>query len=387
MDKICRICLEEGVLSSIFTKNTNISLCDMIEYCSGRQLSKNEGLPEEICSDCIYKLGIAYHFKHTYESADMRLRQNLGLQLLNKTSDASIMTDPIAPTYRTIIKKCKCKSTQLKRRTRRKPETEKLKRGPKPKPKKINMCYQCNKEFRCQAQLETHMRTHTGDKPFRCVYCEKQFTQKHNLTIHMRTHTGEKPFKCDVCSKSFAVQGNLNAHIKIHTGQKDHVCNICNKSFITTSELTRHMSKHSEIKKFKCDLCDCKYAQSRDLKQHKMKKHQVAQKPPEIQNEYNKNNYIDIIGVDESNIPMPTKPIAASAVSHTVDNYLHESSKDQRPIIISNHPLYHSKSEREMFHKTDRNPNFDPHSCTVCGEEFNYLAALAQHCLYQHKSH
>lgn len=33
MNKICRLCLEEGVLSSIFTKNFNLSLCDMIEYC------------------------------------------------------------------------------------------------------------------------------------------------------------------------------------------------------------------------------------------------------------------------------------------------------------------------------------------------------------------
>lgn len=32
MNKICRICLEEGVLSSIFAKNYPVSLCEMIEF-------------------------------------------------------------------------------------------------------------------------------------------------------------------------------------------------------------------------------------------------------------------------------------------------------------------------------------------------------------------
>lgn len=33
-----------------------------------------------------------------------------------------------------------------------------MKRGPKPKPKQVHACYQCDKQFRCQAQLEMHVR-------------------------------------------------------------------------------------------------------------------------------------------------------------------------------------------------------------------------------------
>lgn len=54
----------------------------------------------------------------------------------------------------------KCKLIEQKRNTnyKRKAEAEKLKRGPKPKPKQIHACYQCDKQFRCQAQLEMHVR-------------------------------------------------------------------------------------------------------------------------------------------------------------------------------------------------------------------------------------
>ncbi|XP_059049628.1 zinc finger protein 271-like isoform X1 [Achroia grisella] len=391
MNKICRICLEEGVLSSIFTKNFNLSLCDMIEYCCNTKIYKNDGLPEQMCSNCVYKLGIAYHFKQTCESADVRLRQYLGRQIPEKSSDAAVMTDPIVPT--TVIKKCKCRLGQQRKTStnyKRKPEAEKLKRGPKPKPKQTHNCYQCDKEFRCQAQLETHLRTHTGDKPFTCMYCPRRFTQKHNLTIHLRVHTGEKPFQCEVCSKRFSAQGNLHAHLKIHTGQRDHVCTLCNKSFITSSELTRHMSKHRGVKNFKCDLCNSAYIHSRDLKLHKMKKHDIDENS-KVRNEgYNTN--IDIIGIDVGKevppIPMPINP--AKEVNHHIQQLINEKPQPILPEHNTLLPFDHRviKDVYNSHHPYTNNKNIiESHNCAVCGEGFDYLAALAQHHLQYHKGY
>lgn len=51
----------------------------------------------------------------------------------------------------------------------------------------------------------------------RCRYCGKVFGSDSALQIHIRSHTGERPFKCNVCGSRFTTKGNLKVHFQRHT--------------------------------------------------------------------------------------------------------------------------------------------------------------------------
>jgi len=69
-----------------------------------------------------------------------------------------------------------------------------------------------------KSKISTVMTSEGGkEKPVhRCNICNRGFLNKSNIKVHLRTHTGEKPFKCDACAKAFRQKAHLLKHMQIH---------------------------------------------------------------------------------------------------------------------------------------------------------------------------
>ncbi|KAL6483660.1 hypothetical protein MHYP_G00085320 [Metynnis hypsauchen] len=59
-------------------------------------------------------------------------------------------------------------------------------------------------------------QTKAKGQKLKCNFCDKVFTKNFDLQQHIRSHTGEKPFQCIVCGRAFAQKSNVKKHMQTH---------------------------------------------------------------------------------------------------------------------------------------------------------------------------
>ncbi|CAL6086486.1 C2H2 type domain-containing protein [Hexamita inflata] len=134
-------------------------------------------------------------------------------------------------------------------------------------------CQFCDIEFGSKMELENHdckpstineFQSYTGRQSsmhhqingaYVCSVCGKQFNQRYHLQTHMASHTGNKPFSCMICGKAFARKDVLGVHMKVHSDVKEFQCEVCGARFKQRYHLTRHMNTHLERVDVVCDFC------------------------------------------------------------------------------------------------------------------------------------
>uniref|UniRef100_A0A671X2C7 C2H2-type domain-containing protein n=1 Tax=Sparus aurata TaxID=8175 RepID=A0A671X2C7_SPAAU len=159
-------------------------------------------------------------------------------------------------------------------------------------------CDICGKTFQ---NMETHMRSHTGVKPFSCDVCSKSFPRPGSLRRHKKIHSRRTPDVCPVCGLTFTCNQLLQDHLKVHDKDdrdqsKDEeeghrgflrkhaethcrdtrsVCGVCGQTLDSPDVLLTHLRTHREtsgtcrIKPYRCSVCNKRFPRPGALRRHR----------------------------------------------------------------------------------------------------------------------
>ncbi|PNF15584.1 hypothetical protein B7P43_G16484 [Cryptotermes secundus] len=326
--EICRLCMikQEDTLLPLFDENNIFEkikvLIPHLELCIG------DGLPAQVCPQCVHQINTSYSFKLQCEASDATLRKLLVHQETqpdikediwncqhevcmfvevkeeNKYEECSNHVDTSDRLHNDDTETslwpgdCYCKINEIKEEITREvnenspadfsvlteeqeiendteyyenttPRGVILPEEPKkrdyPRPYCCEICGLC---FTQKNKLAAHLNTHSGEKPYPCKHCGMKFSRPDSCRSHLLCHSGQRPYSCELCNKTFTRHDTMKRHLYTHTGYKPHQCTLCSKSFIQKAHLKIHLASHTDYKPFQCQECPKTFSTHSRLKEH-----------------------------------------------------------------------------------------------------------------------
>lgn len=145
-------------------------------------------------------------------------------------------------------------------------------------------CVTCQKEFKYESSLKSHMISHNPDEPkkFRCTSCDYESNYKANLKKHLKNLHEERirNIQCPKCDKLFYTEDNMRRHLKLHSQDRPFVCPKCSKTFKTRASMRGHIIVHDPTRPFKCGIDECvkDFRTPKLLKNHQEEFHNLSTK-------------------------------------------------------------------------------------------------------------
>lgn len=142
-----------------------------------------------------------------------------------------------------------------------------------------HICSFCGKGYITTSDLYHHEKIHANKRAYKCNLCPKAFNtssdlHKHKICVHV--DRSEWKYVCNFCDRRFPLKTNLDTHTKTHTGERNFACHLCDRRCINRSVLMRHIESHSNVRLFKCNVCDQDYKYQKSLDIHMTKAHGIG---------------------------------------------------------------------------------------------------------------
>lgn len=414
MDKYCRSCFKEDDQNHINIFKVNLSKQFLL--CTGLDLEESDEFSKTICAKCCESIRQFYRFRQRSLSTFIKFKDLLREQGDHtelekepdplKAQDDNLDFDPKAEDddeegeeEPDEFKMSYMSYSQYEESSSEEDDDEDGKeegdnRERKPRDtKNYFKCEKCPKKFWKENNLNSHLRTHEGLRPYPCNLCDKQYLKSSHLNMHIRVihqdtnleiqcdaegcdkvFRREQSFQyhkrlkhsektldpqqwvCDECGKTFKCKWNLNQHKIRHAGVEHYPfkCEQCPKRFVASKDFKAHTLRHAGIKNFECDFCGLKKTTMKELKIHlnyhtKEKQWSCTECPSMVFN-------------SSSNLSLHRKTVHYKIKDFTCQ--FCQQSFARRETL-----RYH-----EMTHTGEK-----PRECGICGKRFIQLIALKTH--------
>ncbi|XP_052837795.1 zinc finger protein 544 [Drosophila gunungcola] len=75
-------------------------------------------------------------------------------------------------------------------------------------------------------------------------------------------------YRCRICHNSYAYLSQLKVHMTFHRNEKGYECEVCRKTFRAACNLKTHMRTHTGEKPYKCSYCTRRFADCSTHRKH-----------------------------------------------------------------------------------------------------------------------